>query len=377
MRYTFLRLLVAVSVILGLAAAPALAVPATVRIAGDNNIGSIVVNTPAAPVTINDGACPGGSAAGALDAATAGNWDHQRYVQTILGETHAYANNDYWAFWVNGTYSLVGACDYTVQPGDELLFYVQRDGPGFVGTIYPLYFASVPATATAGQPITVRVVRNVTDGTTTTSTPVAGATVTDGAGASATTGADGTATLVLSTPGIAKLQASAPASVSSPLATVTVSAALVAPAPTPTPEPAPPAPVTPPAITEPSIVAPVVDRTAPVALIAGVRSRQHFRSGHGPRTLRGTIADAGAVKQVQLRLQRQRGQRCSVFDAARERFVKRSCQRAAPWFDAGSEAQWSYLLPRRLGRGLYQLQARATDQAGNRSTNASVRFRVR
>src|SRR5690606_5632581 len=125
MRYLFLRLLAATLVILGLAAAPALAVPTTVRIAGDDNIGSIVVNTPAAPVAIDDGACPGGSAAGALDVATAGGWDHQRYIQTILGETHEYADSDYWAFWVNGTFSLVGACDYIVQPGDELLFFVQ------------------------------------------------------------------------------------------------------------------------------------------------------------------------------------------------------------------------------------------------------------
>ena len=36
-----------------------------------------------------------------------------------------------------------------------------------------------------------------------------------------------------------------------------------------------------------------------------------------------------------------------------------------------------YLLPKRLGRGLYQLQVRATDAAGNQSTNTSVRFRVR
>jgi hypothetical protein len=377
MRYLFLRLFAVALVTLGLAAAPALAVPTTVRIAGDDNIGSIVVNTAAAPVTMTDGGpCPGNSAFGALEVATAGNWDHQRFVSEILGESHTYAANDYWAFWINGAYSQIGACDYFVQPGDELLFYVQRDGPGFMGTIFPLYFASVPATVTAGQPFTVRVTRHTSDGTTTTPAPIAGATVTDGAGATATTGADGTATLTLTTPGTAKLQASAAQSVSSPLATVTVSpapAAAPAPAPAPdTPEaPAPVAPVAPPIATV------VVDRTAPVATIAGVRSRQHFRHRRGPRELHGTVSDEGAIKQVQVRLKRKHRKRCSFYSASRERFVKRSCKRGARWFDVGSEAEWSYLLPKRLPRGLYQLQVRATDQAGNRSTNTSVRFRVR
>jgi hypothetical protein len=373
MRYLFLRLFAVASVTLGLAAAPALAVPATVRIAGDQIGGSIVVSTPASLVAISDGTCPAGSAAGALEVATAGNWDHERFINTIFGETHTYANRDWWAFWVNGQFSQLGACDYIVQPGDELLFYVQKDDANFTGTIYPLYFSSVPSAVAAGQPFTVRVVRNSTDGTTTTSTPIAGATVTDGAGASATTGADGTATLTLTAPGTAKLQASAPQSVSSPLATVTVNPA---PAIAPPPEAAPPAtPETPPAVTQPSIAAPVVDRTAPVALLSGVR--KHFRHGHGPRTLRGPVADASGIEQVQVRLKRKRGKRCSAFSASRERFVRRSCKRGAPWFDAGSDASWSYLLPKRLRRGLYQLQARATDQAGNRSTNASVRFRVR
>jgi hypothetical protein len=375
MRYLFLRLFAAALVILGLAAAPAFAVPATVRIAGDQIGGSVVVNTPASPVTISDGACPGNSGSGALEAATGGNWDHERFISTIFGETHTYDNRDWWSFWVNGAFSQVGACDYIVQPGDELLFYVQKDDASFTGTIFPLYFVSVPATVTAGQPFTVRVMRHTSDGNTTTPAPIAGATVTDGAGASATTGADGSATLTLSTPGSAKLQASAPQSVSSPLATV-----LVNPAPVVAPGPAPDVPQTPAPVapTAPSIAAPVVvDRTAPVALLTGQPNRRHFPHRHGPRELRGTVADEGGVKEVQLRLKRKRGKRCSVFSASRERFVKRSCRRGAPWFAAGSEAGWSYLLPKRLGRGLYQLQTRATDQAGNRSTNTSVRFRVR
>ena len=374
MRFRFLRLFAAALVTLGLAAAPALAVSTTVRIAGDTIGGSAVVNTPATAVP--GMRCPGSSGAGALDVATAGNWDRQEFVSTILGESHTYANSDYWAFWVNGSYSQVGACDYTVQAGDELLFYVQRDGPGFVGTVFPLYFSSVPSAVTAGVPFTVRVMRHASDGTTTTPTPIAGATVTDGAGATATTGADGTATLVLGTPGPAKLQATAPASVPTPLASVAVSGApLSAPGPDPG---APPAPSEPLAPVEPSGAAPaVVDRAAPVAVIAGVRHGQRFSRRGAPRELHGTVADGSAVKQVQLRLKRKRGTGCFSFSADRERFVRRSCRRGAAWFDAGDDASWSYLLPKRLGRGLYQLQVRATDAAGNQSTNTSVRFRVR
>src|SRR4051812_8739683 len=99
MRFRFLRLFAAALVTLGLAAAPALAVSTTVRIAGDTIGGSAVVNTPATAVP--GMRCPGSSGAGALDVATAGNWDRQEFVSTILGESHTYANSDYWAFWVN------------------------------------------------------------------------------------------------------------------------------------------------------------------------------------------------------------------------------------------------------------------------------------
>jgi hypothetical protein len=170
MRFRFLRLFAVALVTLGIAAAPALAVPATVRIVGDTVNSTTTVQTPAGDVFAG---CPGSSGGGALNVATNGNWDKQMYVSTILGETHDYSNSDYWAFWVNGAYSQVGACQYTVQAGDELLFYVQKDGPGFVGTIYPLYLSGVPSTATVGQPFTVTVRRHVSDGTTTTPTPIA------------------------------------------------------------------------------------------------------------------------------------------------------------------------------------------------------------
>ena len=43
----------------------------------------------------------------------------------------------------------------------------------------------------------------------------------------------------------------------------------------------------------------------------------------------------------------------------------------------GDRADWSYLLPKRLGRGRYVLEAKAIDGAFNRGAAARVRFRVK
>jgi hypothetical protein len=377
MKHHIARLLAGIVLVLAVAAPSAFATPVTVRIEGNTMAGTVVVNTTGSGVPGN-ASCQLNSAAEALDKATLGNWDRQTYVSTILGESHTYTHNDYWAFWINGSYSATqGICDYIVQPGDEVLLYPQVDGPGFQGTVFPLYFASVPAAVSAGVPYTVSVIKRVSDGTTTTSQPAVGVTVDDGA-STATTDANGQATLTTSTPGAFQLVAYGPDAVNSPRRTVTAVAvaAPVAPTtPTAAPEapPAPVAPDTPPIVqTEPSIA----DTQVPIATIAGLRNRQHFRKHKGPRELKGSVADSGALKSVEVRLRRKSGKRCFGFSAKRERFTRMRCSRDARWFSVGSTADWSYLLPKRLPRGLYQLQVRATDVAGNRSTNQSLRFRV-
>ena len=98
----------------------------------------------------------------------------------------------------------------------------------------------------------------------------------------------------------------------------------------------------------------------PIATIDRLRNRQHFARGKGPRELRGTVSDDGAIKRVQLRLSRKHHRRCWVFDGDRERFKRRSCRRDAAWFSVGDSADWSYLLPLAAALGLYQLQVRAT-----------------
>ena len=47
------------------------------------------------------------------------------------------------------------------------------------------------------------------------------------------------------------------------------------------------------------------------------------------------------------------------------------------FFRIGDQAEWSYLLPRRPGRGSYVLEVKAIDGAFNRGAVTRVRFRVR
>jgi len=75
------------------------------------------------------GKCPGNSAAGALDAATHGNWTGKYYatvggifITSILGVTPK--SPDYWSLYVNGKASSKGVCAVTLHAGEKLLFKV-------------------------------------------------------------------------------------------------------------------------------------------------------------------------------------------------------------------------------------------------------------
>src|SRR5690606_8370171 len=155
--HAFGRLVAGLLLAFVLVTAPARAATVTVRIEGNTVAGTTTVHTTGAGAPGN-AACKPHSAGEALELATAGNRDRQMYVETIHGEWRTAAGSDYGAFWVNGAYSTVGLGDYIVQPGDELLFYPQVDGPAFQGTVWPLYLTGVPAAVTAGQPYTVTVI---------------------------------------------------------------------------------------------------------------------------------------------------------------------------------------------------------------------------
>ena len=103
------------------------------------------------------------------------------------------------------------------------------------------------------------------------------------------------------------------------------------------------------------------DTTAPTATIAGLKKR--YAHGRGPRELRGTVsADPSGIKSVRLAITRRKGDRCWTFAGGRERFVRHRC---GGWksFKIGDRADWSYLLPERLGtRALHH--SRGGDRQG-------------
>ena len=119
------------------------------------------------------------------------------------------------------------------------------------------------------------------------------------------------------------------------------------------------------------------DTTAPTATVAALRDGAVYSRRRAPRLLRGRVAaDPSGLRAVKLKLTRRRGRHCSYFSGRRERFVGMRCGHGS-FLRIGDRADWSYLLPKRLGRGRYVLEVKAIDGAFNRGTPTRVRFRVK
>ena len=355
------------------AATPAVAAgPANVTVRAEGASNTLVeeggFRTTTTPVNKRgQGDCTGTSAAGALERATNGDWDGtysagfgSYSVDRILSETYTFGNarGDYWAFWVNGKAAQTGICGVELQEGDSVLFFVDQcfdaQPPDYAcknPPVRPLELTA-PAGATAGTPVDVRVATLDGNGG---SSPTAGARIT-GNGVDATTGADGTATVTFPQSGQVALKATKAGSVRSAAETVAVSA-----------------PGEPPA--EPAL--PVAkDSSAPVARISGIRNGQRFKRRSAPRTLRGSVSpDPSGLRAVKLSLTRSTGGRCQLYSPTQERFRRSRCGRRVN-FSIGDRQDWSYLLPKRLGKGRYVLDVIAVDKAGNRDTLARGRNRV-
>jgi hypothetical protein len=347
-----------------LAAAPAALAGPTVSVRVEGQSGTLLERT---RVTLPDqpsagNPCGASNAAAALDAGTGGNWDHQSFTQTILGETHKFDNSDYWAEWIaraGGGYKRGGGiCTDTMANGDELLMLADvSPPPSFAPTVFPLGLEGVPPQASRGAAVTVTVVeyRSATGATGEGArTPVGGATV-SGGGATATSGANGRATLRLDQAGSFVLKATRAGNAPSAGEPVSVAAPGQA-------------------------VAPgqgsARDTAAPATTLA-LRDGAVFSRRRAPRLLRGSVAsDPSGLQAVKLRLTRRVGRKCSYFSGSRERFRPMRCGRGS-FFRIGDEAEWSYLLPRRPGRGSYVLEVKAIDGAFNRGAVTRVRFRVR
>jgi hypothetical protein len=229
--------------------------------------------------------------------------------------------------------------------------------PDFPPSVLPLDLEGVPATAVSGGSITVTAVEyrsaTLTPGEGT-RTPVAGATITGGA-APATTGADGTAVVRMGSSGTALLRARRAGDAPSAGFQVAVTTDAHA-GPGLFPGPAGP------------------DNTPPVAKLAG-GLKDHATLKAGPRLLRGSFADASTISEVKLRLTKRLGKKCWYFSGRTEKFRGSKCGKGA-YFSIDAKAAWSYLLPSRLTKGRYVLDAIAIDTGGNRTPLARGTTRV-
>jgi hypothetical protein len=256
----------------------------------------------------------------------------------IAGEDVNYdgATNRFLVEYLNAAQSQLGSCGEAVAPGDDVLYAY---GTGSE----PLLALSGPTTAKPGESVTLK----VTDAKTGAS--VAGATV-DGR-QSATDG--GVVVGPFGDRGNHDEKASKDGAIRSNRLRVCVTdGADGACGTTVAGTPKPPAVVAGP------------HRTPPKATLCGLTD--HALLATGPRVLRGSFADPAGIKAVKLRLTKRAGRRCWYFSGSSERFRAVRCGRGA-YFGIGDRADWSYLLPARLGPGRYVLDAVAIDGAGNRT----------
>ncbi|HEY6890566.1 MAG TPA: hypothetical protein VI300_22370, partial [Solirubrobacter sp.] len=118
---------------------------------------------------------------------------------------------------------------------------------------------------------------------------------------------------------------------------------------------------------------PAADTAAPTATLVGIKDKQTFTTG--PRELKGSFADLSGIKSVKLRLAKRAGGKCSYFSGKLETFRHTKCG-TEKYFAIGDRADWTYLLPAKLGKGRYVLDAIAIDGAGNRTPLARGTTRV-
>jgi hypothetical protein len=295
--------------------------------------------------------CTGTSIAGALDEATAGDWDATWFdglgyaVDAIMGVRAPADFSAYWALWVNGRTSMTGVCDTELHNGDDVLEFLCTATPDFSScTNLPLDIATdrVRLDRLGNYVTRVHVVRLKGDGT---STPVAGATI-HGVSGNPKTGTDGSARVVLRYPET-KLRATHAGDVPSQSLHCSLG--------------------------DGGGSCGSRDGVAPVLATRGVHDGDTFDAAHAPRTLRGIARDPSGAG-VAFRLTRRVGGTCTALRPKDGRF--RPCGgRRAPLVDAGDGPRWSYLLPARLGPGSYRLVVIATDDALNRRI-VRLRFTV-
>ncbi|MEA2370528.1 MAG: hypothetical protein QOH12_922 [Solirubrobacteraceae bacterium] len=346
-------------------------------------------------------ACPGTSAAQALELATGGVWSGTYFtsfgdyeVDSILGEAHPTGATDgsYWAFWVNNAPAQVGICQQQLNPGDQILFFPDCFGACPAGFVSPAVLGiSAPAVVQSGTPFTASVVAYPNAG----GPPkgLVGATITGG-GATAATGSGGQATVTLNSTGSHLLSATAPNSVRTETG-ICVHNGNDGNCGTTKGNPGAGGPTGPAGVGAgtpgaPSTTTPggcvtngadgrcgTLDKTAPIARLQ-IPEGRHYAHGKGPRTLDGTVpADPSGLRTIRLRLTRLNHGGCQVFSPKKATLVDGTCKiDLAPWFSVGPPSPFSYLLKKRLPAGRYVLDVEATDNAGNVDKQVPGRSRI-
>jgi len=365
LRFGTLGVLLAAATLGGAAAAQA--APVTVNLRVEGSTGTVYegpVTTDAKMITTQaggthecdgtqggnpTGASPGGSPTTTLDDAAIAHgftWDG-RYgvggfddflVERVGSDgTVGTFGSSSWTVFVDRVAASVGGCQMRVTNGDTVLWE-------WAAFNEPNLELSGPAKAQVGDPVQVTVQQYDSSGNL---TPADGATV-----AGATTDSAGHAMLIFSTPGTQHLKATQPGSIQSNAIDVCVFSAGSSGC-----------------GSQPAGGAggAIKDRLPPEAAIRGIRNRQKFRRGHGPRKLTGSAKDASGLFQVYFRLRRHSRAGCQWYSAKRSVFTRPHRHCKARFQRVGTKSPWSYLLPKRLPKGRYTLEEKALDSSFNRS----------
>jgi hypothetical protein len=371
----------------------------TVRVEGltETKVPPTQVTTTTEPV-VKDGkpadSCPGTSAAGALQLATAGSWSGTWYggevkggtfeglgysVEEIEGESHLFnmaSNaNYYWSFWLNDKLEEEhGVCDVEMETGDQVLLFPECAGTECPPNPTPLA-VEVPPTANAGEAVNVTVKQYNSKGE---ASPAEGASV-GGGGTGATTDSQGHATLKLFGDGTYTLRASGAATgppVVRTETTICVHEGNDGTCGTTSPKSTP--------VQTPGSSLPPKPEAAQPALVAdagGVRNGHIYSRNHAPRVLSGKVVSTVAVTSISIRLRRSYKGRCWAYNGARERLERVRCGGGSFFKVSSGGSSFSYLLPSKLPPGRYVCDVEASNTAGEHTAlhrgSSSVVFYVK
>ena len=333
--------------------------------------------TPTSGQVSGDGgvfSCDGaGRAAGALNAATSGNWGGEEFFGDIqvgritsVDFTTESTADYYWSFNVNEEPASAGICASSVSDGDRILFYKACNLAAtgcYAGAILRV---TGPASASPGTPATFTVEQVTTafggapDYTpTTTRVPADGASLQVG-GSTVVTGADGKATVALPAGAyVARATRALDVPGQSDFCVTTGSDN---------------------ACTPVDLVSKLIKS---VPSVASIKNGKTYKKNKGPREIKGSVkAGRSGIKAVRIRLARTIGDRCAWLDGEETSFerAKRCGVKNAKFFVVGNSSEFTYLLPKRLGRGSYVLDVQVVDNDGSRTksfVNGSTRVKFK